>query len=160
VRASGARPSALEQSLTRRAAFFRYANHYAATHDTLDPGFAVTDADLEAFQEWLDAEEIAYSTQAERALDSIRAQVEAEGYEAAEGATAALAEALQSVKKNAFDRHASDLKQHLKREILSRYVSAGRRIEALLPADAQVSAATDLLRDTERYEQLLTAQGE
>ncbi|PSQ84997.1 MAG: S41 family peptidase, partial [Bacteroidetes bacterium QS_1_65_9] len=157
VRVSGTRPSALEQALTRRAAFFRYANHYAATHDTLDPGFAVTDADLEAFQTWLDAEEIAYSTRAERALDSIRAQVEAQGYEAAADETAALADALQSAKKNAFDRHGSALQQHLKREILSRCVSAGRRTEALLPADEQVSAATDLLRDSNRYEQILTA---
>jgi carboxyl-terminal processing protease len=160
VRVSDARPSALEQALTRQAAFFRYANHYAATRDTLDSGFAVTDADLEAFQAWLDAEEIAYSTQAERALDSIRAQVEAQGYEAAADETAALDAALQSAEKNAFDRHASALQQHLKREILSRYVNAGRRTAALLPADEQVSAATDLLGDADRYEQILTATDE
>jgi carboxyl-terminal processing protease len=160
VRVPGPRPSALEQALTRQAAFFRYANHYAATRDTLAPDFAVTDADLEAFQAWLDAEGIAYATQAERALDSIRAQVEAQGYEAAADETAALDAALQSAKKNAFDRHASALQQHLKREILSRYVSAGRRTAALLPADEQVSAATDLLRDADRYEQILTATDE
>jgi carboxyl-terminal processing protease len=160
VRVSGPRPSALEQALTRRAAFFRYANHYAATRDTLDPGFAVTDADLEAFQDWLDTEGIEYPTRAERSLDSVTTQIEAQGYEDAGDEAAALAEALQSAKTNAFNRHASDLKQHLKREILSRYVSAGRRIEALLPADTQVGAATDLLEDSDRYEDILTAEGE
>lgn len=160
VRVPGPRPSDVEQALTQRAAFFRYANHYAATHDTLEADFAVTDAELEAFQDWLTSEEIEYPTQAERALDSVRARIEAQGYEAAEDEAAALAEALQSAKANAFDRHASDLKQHLKREILSRYVDAGRRIEALLPGDEQVTAATDLLRAPERYEQILAAEDE
>lgn len=160
VRVPGPRPHPLEQALTRRAAFFRYANHYAATRDTLAPGFTVTDADLEAFQEWLDTEGIEYPTRAERSLDSVTTQIEAQGYEEAGDEAAALAEALQSAKTNAFDRHASDLKQHLKRETLSRYVSAGRRIEALLPTDTQVGAATDLLRDSDRYEQILSATDE
>jgi len=160
VRVPGPRPSDLEQALTQQAAFFRYANHYAATHDTLQTNFAVTDAELKSFRDWLTSEDIDYPTQAERSLDTVRARIEAQGYEAAEDEAAALVEALQSAKANAFDRRAPDLKQHLEREILSRYVSAGRRIEALLPADEQVAAATDLLGAPERYDQLLTAEGE
>ena len=160
VRVPAPTPSALEKALTRRAAFFRYANHYAATHDTLAADFSVTDADLTAFRNWLDQEEFPYPTWAERSLDSLQAQIEANGYEGAQDETTALARALKEAKTAAFDRHASALKQHLEREILARYVSTTRQTAALLPVDEQVTAATDLLQNSGRYDRLLTPTGE
>ncbi|MEF8817546.1 MAG: S41 family peptidase [Salinibacter sp.] len=149
-------PSALEQALTRRGAFFRYANHYAATHDTLAADFSVDESDLEAFQAWLDREGVEYPLQSERTLDSLRARVERNGYEGLRDEIAALDAAIGETKTAAFEQHAPALMRHLKREILARYVSASRRIEALIPADEQVTAATDLLQDAGRYERLLT----
>ena len=160
VRVSAPTPSALEKALTRRAAFFRYANHYAATHDTLTTDFSVTDADLTAFRDWLDKEGLQYPTRAEQSLDSLQAQIEAHGYDGAQDETDALAGALREAKAAAFDRHASDLKQHLEREILARYVNADRQVAALLPADGQVRAATDLLQNSDRYDRLLTPTDE
>ncbi|WP_251964537.1 S41 family peptidase [Salinibacter ruber] len=159
VRVASPSPSALEQALTRRGAFFRYANHYAATHDTLAADFSVDESDLGAFRAWLDREDVAYSLRAERTLDSLRAQAEAHNYEGLQDETAALDAALDEAKAAAFDRHAPALMRHLRREILARYVSASRRIEALLPADEQVTAATDLLQTPDRYERLLTPEG-
>ena len=156
VRAPTPSPSSLEQALTRRAAFFRYANHYAATHDTLAADFSVDDAALTAFRDWLDREDLQYPIQAERSLDSLRAQIETHGYEDVTDEAAALKEALQESKAAAFPRHASDLQRHLKREILARYVRADRQVAALLPGDEQVTAAMGLLRDSDRYAQLLT----
>lgn len=159
VRVSPSTPSALESALTRRAAFFRYANHYAATHDTLAAHFSVSDAELDAFRDWLGREDIPYPTEAELALDSLRAQFEAAGYEDVQDEATALDRALRNAKAAAFDRHASALKRHLEREILARYVSADRQVAALLPEDEQVAAAEDLLRDLDRYDQLLTPKG-
>ncbi len=158
VRVASPSPSALEQALTRRGAFFRYANHYAATHDTLAADFSVNESDLGAFRAWLDREDVAYSLRAERTLDSLRAQAEAHNYEGLRDETAALDAALDEAKAAAFDRHAPALMRHLRREILARYVSASRRIETLLPADEQVTAATDLLQTPDRYERLLTPE--
>jgi carboxyl-terminal processing protease len=156
VRAPAPSPSPLEQALTRRAAFFRYANHYAATHDTLAADFSVDDAALTAFRDWLDREDLQYPIQAERSLDSLRAQIETHGYEDVTDEAAALDEALQESKAAAFPRHASDLQRHLKSEILARYVRADRQVATLLPGDEQVTAAMSLLRDSDRYAQLLT----
>ena len=156
VQVAAPSPSALEQALTRRAAFFRYANHYAATHDTLATDFAVDADDLKAFRAWLDREGVEYTLQVERTLDSLRARIAANGYEGLQDETAALGEALSDTKAAAFDQQASALMRHLEREILSRYVSASRRTEALLPADPQVTAATELLQNPDRYEQILT----
>ena len=156
VRAPAPSPSPLERALTRRAAFFRYANHYAATHDTLAADFSVDNAALTAFRDWLDREDLQYPIQAERSLDSLRAQIETHGYEDVTDEAAALKEALQESKAAAFPRRASDLQRHLKREILARYVRADRQVAALLPGDEQVTAAMSLLRDSDRYAQLLT----
>jgi len=156
VRVSPPSPSPLESALTRRAAFFRYANHYAATHDTLAVNFAVTDPELEAFRAWLDQEGGQYPIKAERSLDSLRARLRKAGYDDVQEEAAALDRALQDTKKQAFRRHASALKRHLKREILSRYVSADRRLAALLPGDRQVGAAAELLGQTDRYRDLLS----
>ena len=160
VRVPAPSSSALETALTRHDAFFRYANHYAATHDTLATNFSVTDADLTAFRDWLDRDGLQYPTQAQRSLDSLRAQIEASGYKTVQDELSALKEALRKEKGAAFDRHASALKRHLKREILARYVRADRQVAALLPADGQVAAATELLDDPERYERILTPEGE
>ena len=160
VRVASPSPSALEQALTRRGVFFRYANHYAATHDTLAADFSVDESDLGAFRAWLDREEVAYPLRAERTLDSLRARIEANGYEGLRDETAALDEALGEAKAAAFERHAPALMRHLQREILARYVSARRRIEALLPADEQVTAATALLQNADRYERILTPETE
>ena len=160
VRVASPSPSPLEQALTRRGAFFRYANHYAATHDTLAADFSVDESDLGAFRTWLDREDVAYSLRAERTLDSLRAQAEAHNYEGLRDETAALDAAMDDTKAAAFNRHAPALRRHLEREILARYVSARRRIEALLPADEQVTAATDLLQNADRYERILTPETE
>jgi len=160
VQADAPSPSALEKALTRRGAFFRYANHYAATHDTLAADFSVGESDLEAFRAWLDRENVAYSLRVERTLDSLRAHVEAHNYEGLRDEAAALDAAMDDTKAAAFNRHAPALRRHLEREILARYVSARRRIEALLPADEQVTAATDLLQNADRYERILTPETE
>jgi len=160
VRVPAPTPSALEKALTRRAAFFRYANHYAATHDTLTTDFSVTDADLTAFRDWLDQEGLQYPTRAERSLDSLQARIDAHGYDGAQDEAEALMGALRQARAAAFTRHAQDLKRHLEREILARYVKADRQVAALLPGDEQVTAATDLLQNSDRYDRLLTPTDE
>ncbi|WP_103027733.1 S41 family peptidase [Salinibacter altiplanensis] len=160
VQVASSSPSALEEALARRGAFFRYANHYAATHDTLAADFSVGESDLQAFRMWLDRERVEYPLQSERTLDSLHALAEANGHEGLEDEISALSVALDDTKASAFEQHAPALMRHLEREILSRYVSARRRIEALLPADEQVTAATDLLQNADRYRRLLTPRDE
>lgn len=154
-------PSPLEAALKRRAAFFRFANHYAATHDTLEGRFSVSDADLRSFRDWLEQNQVQYPTKSERALDSLRSQLDATGYEGVHDEVEALDEALAQAKDAAFDRHASALKRHLEREILSRFLDADRQVATLLPTDSYVSEATSLLSDAERYREILSpAEGE
>ena len=153
VRVPAPAPSPLEEALARQSVFFRYANHYVATHDTLAAEFSVADVDVGAFRDWLGQKGLQYPTGAERMLDSLRAQM-MEG-DRAQAAAEALAQALRAAKDAAFERHAAALKRRLARELLARYVPARQQTAVLLPADTQATAATDLLQNTGRYNRLL-----
>jgi carboxyl-terminal processing protease len=155
VRVENPPPSALEEALKRRAAFFYYANHFAASRDTLTSSFTATDETLAGFRSWLDAEDIRYPTDAEHALRKLRGQFGDETYAAVEEEIAVLREAVRADKQEAFRTHATDLKRHLEREILARFVTDSAQTAAMLPHDRQVDAAVDLLHDPDRYGDIL-----
>jgi len=148
--------SALENALQRSAAFFYYANHYAASRDSLPPNFAVTGDVYRDFRAWLKNEDLRYPTAAEHAIDQLRQRFRNGEYDAVKEEIAILREAVRAEKRDAFREHAPALKRHLEREILSRFVSDSARTAALLPYDRQVAAAVDLLHTRDRYTALLT----
>jgi len=150
--------SALEEALTRRAAFFYYANHYAASRDTLPPNFRGTDAVLADFRTWLDEEDVRYPTDAEHAVRKLRERVGTDAYRDVKEEVAILGEAVRAEKQKAFRLHADDLKLHLEREILARFVSEAEQTEAMLPHDRQVTAAVDLLGTPDRYDAIRSSE--
>jgi carboxyl-terminal processing protease len=149
--------SAVQAALRRRAAFFYYANHYAATRDTLPPNFAVTDAVLDDFRAWIADENIQYPTAAERTLRRLRRELPNDTYAAVQGEVKALRAAVRAEKEAAFGRHGAALKDALRREIVARFADEAEVTEAMLPHDEQLTAAVDLLRDDSRYERVRTA---
>jgi carboxyl-terminal processing protease len=146
--------SALEEALDRRAAFFFYANHYAITHPTLEPAFAVTEAVLQDFQAWLQTQHFAYATPPEHAMETLLQQMKATGYEARRE-TEALQQALMRQKAADFSRHAERLKARLHTEILARYHTEQARLEAALTTDPLLVEATRLLQNPSAYQRLL-----
>ncbi|MFB6249227.1 MAG: S41 family peptidase [Salinibacter sp.] len=157
VKVATAPPSPLEEALKRRAAFFFYANHYAAEHDTLSPDFRVTDAVLSDFRSWLEAEGVRYPTDAEHAVRKLRKRFGADEYAEVEDEVAVLRKAVRAEKQEAFRTHASDLKLHLEREIRARFGSDSLQTAAMLPHDRQVSAAVELLHEPDRYGTVLSS---
>jgi carboxyl-terminal processing protease len=155
VRVASDTASALEEALKRSAAFFYYANHYAASHDTLSADFSVSSRVYEDFQAWLKEEDLQYLTDAEHAIRQLRERFGTDGYREVKDEIMVLREAVRAEKRDAFREHAPALKQHLEREILARFVSESERTAALLPTDRQVTAAVDLLNEGERYTGLL-----
>lgn len=158
VRVAADSASALEEALKRNAAFFYYANHYAASRDSLPQTFTVTDAVYEDFRSWLKEEDLRYPTDAEHAVDKLRERFGAANYEDVKEEVAVLREAVRAEKRDAFREHAPALKRHLEREILSRFVSESQRTAALLPQDRQVTAAVDLVLEPDRYSGILTPE--
>lgn len=145
----------LEAALDRRAAFFFFANHYAAQHPTLPDGFEVTDALLADFRAWLAQERFTYRTAAERAADALTADLDAAAYDGALDEARALAEAIRKEKEADFARHAAHLKARLRTEILARYYGQQAQVEASLRYDPQVLRSLALLRDADTYTRAL-----
>lgn len=150
--------SPLEEALQRKAAFFLYANHYAARRDTLDANFRVGDAVLADFRAWLQEEDVDYATDAERAVADLGERLQQRGYAAATDEVNALQSALQASKESGFDEHADDLKRRLERDILARFVGRSRQVEASLTDDAQVDSAVALVSSPDRYRAILSPE--
>ncbi|MDX1548101.1 MAG: S41 family peptidase, partial [Rhodothermales bacterium] len=160
--------SELEAALRRRAAFFFFANHYAAVHraelpapaprDTAatpedrffrpEPTVALDlDAVLREFRDWLDAEDFSYRTAAEREVDDLADALRAAGYAGTDDEVRALRAAVAKAKQADFERYAPRLKELLRAEITARYAGPTDQIRAGLEHDAPYRAALDLLRD-------------
>ena len=143
--------SDLEEALTRTAAFFLFANHYAAQHANLPSSSAVDEDMLDEFRDFLEAEEFTYSTRPERMLDELAADLREAGYETALKEVEDLREEVADEKEEDFDRHAPRLRERLRREILARYVGQSDQIRLLLDTDPQLARALDILGDNEVY---------
>jgi carboxyl-terminal processing protease len=147
--------SELEQALRRRAAFFFYANHYAAEHPSIDTTFTVTDAVLGDFERWLATQDFSYRTAAERDLEHLAEKLSAVGYASADDEMTALREAVRAEKASDFDRHADRLKEILRSEIVARYFGRTTQVQASLDHDVQVQEALALLTDADAYSDVL-----
>ena len=156
VEASLGAMSELEEALVRQAAFFLFANRYAATHTNGGADLAVTDADLRAFHDWLDGEGFTYRTDAEQALDALTDDLDDAGYDETSDEVAALRREVQEEKEADFERHAPRLKERLRREILARYLGESAQIEASFRDDLQLARATEILGDAPAYRSVLT----
>ena len=155
VEVSPGEKSDLEQALERRAAFFFYANHYAATHPSLPPGFEVDDAVVADFQRWLDGQGFTYRTDAERSVETLAGDLEKIGYDEAGGEIAALRAAILRGKDDDFTRYADAIKGRLRAEIAARYLGETGQIVASFEHDAQLRRAVALLQDAGGYAGLL-----
>jgi carboxyl-terminal processing protease len=151
-------PSELEEALQRRAAFFFYANHFAAETERIDASFTVDNTTLADFQAWLDTQDFDYRTDGERSVTQLQEEFAAIGYQSVQDEIAALRSAVEDEKQAGFQRHAADLKHHLQEEILARFVSASEQIQAELGYDPQVQEAVSLLRNDDSYASILSVR--
>ncbi len=149
--------SELEEALLRKAAFFLYANDYAASHAGAAPDLAVSDADLDAFRAWVDRQDFSYTTRAEHALDALAEDLDGAGYGETADEIEALRAEVSDEKEADFRRHAPRLKERLRREILARYLGQSQLIEASFAQDPYLTRATALLADAGAYGAVLAS---
>ena len=158
VEASLGEMSELEAALVRQAAFFLFANRYAATHEPEGDAFSVSDADLREFHDWLATQDFTYRTRAEQALDGLAENLDGAGYDETADEIEELRRELWEEKELDFERHAPRLKERLRREILARYLGESAQIEASFRDDYQFNRARELLADASAYRGVLTAE--
>lgn len=137
----------LEQALTRKAAFFRFASTYVAENPGGTASFTADARTLRSFRAWLDAESFAYETKAERELEDLAGALAEGGFDSATDELDRLRAAVERAKTEAFDAHADRMTERLRAAIVARYASPSEQAEAALPHDVQVQRAAEMLAD-------------
>jgi carboxyl-terminal processing protease len=150
--------SELEKALERRAAFFYFANQYAARNGDLPPRFQVSDRLYAEFRQWLEASDFNYRTTAEHATDALRDEVERANYRGMNAHFDRIDAAIAAEKSRDFDRHADRLKERLRVEILARFASESDQVRASFDHDQQVLESVRLIEDQGFYGSMLTAR--
>lgn len=150
--------SELENALIRDAAFFFFASHFAAEHDTVGADFEPTEETLAAFRAWLDERDFSYQTRAERSVENLKAQLAENTHVRADEEVDALITAVRASKQDDFERHKEDIRERLRSEILSRYLEQAEQVRASLEDDVQYQEAVELLRNDSQYLSMLTPE--
>lgn len=151
--------SELEESLVRRAAFFLYANDYAARNGSVSADFRVTDAEYQAFKNWLEADGFTFTTRAEYAVGEMAEALSELRYEQAAAQALNLRSTVESERERDFERHAPRIRERLRREILSRSLTGTAQVEAGFLEDIQLAEALRFLNDPASYRGILSSNG-
>jgi len=147
---------ALSQELIQRAMFFMFATHYVSQHPTGDGDFTVDDAILKEFEDYVKEKKFDFKDAAEEKLSELKDVVQKEKYGSTMIASLdTIGARLEKEKVSAFTRHADDLREELREEIVERYAGDKGRIKASLDHDVQVQAAVKLLGSKRVYVALL-----
>lgn len=146
--------------LTRDNLIFDYATDYCIKHKQVAPAhdFVLADNDYEEFKEKVKASGFNYDQQSEKLLKDLKTMAEFEGYlESAEPEFKALEQKLQHNLDRDLDHFSKDIKQLISIEIMQRfYYQKGSIIEELKD-DPDLNEAKQILTDTARYQEMLSA---
>jgi carboxyl-terminal processing protease len=148
-------------SLENKNLIFDFANKYFSEHPSIKPAkeFKLTEEEYQVFVKWLEGKEYDYTTQVEKSLEDLIAQSKKEKY------YDGIQEQIKSLKSKIYHNKESDLqkfkteiKELLEQEICSRYYLQKGMVESSFDDDVDVRAALDVLKDTNRYTQLLNSK--
>ena len=148
-------PGPLMDALSRKAMFFKYANHLAATKQ-LEPSSMVTDATVDDFRSYLSASLFDFDEGTERELEHVEQRAVASRYSGAFlTRMSELREMIRKEKQSAFDRYREEIRQAIHAEIVLRLMGEQEGIRVSLEQDEQVRAVAALLGDRSAYAKLL-----
>lgn len=137
-----------------------YANKFAAGHDSIgDPAkFVITDEIYEDFKAYLDSGAIKYDKSYEAAMKAFRDNLKSEGYltDSVMVHMDALDRALKRNLGQDLDRNRKAVEYILIDAIVPRYGFRRAAIAAAMPYNPPVQEAIAILRDPERYNQILS----
>lgn len=149
-------------SLILKNHIFNYATIYAQKHPQIaEPEkFKLSNQEYEDFISYLSDKEYDYTTESEKKLNElIAASKEEKYYSLAETEITALQKKISHNKSEDLHLFAEEIKNILSNEIISRYYYQKGRIRFNLVDDKDLKQAIDVLKDRERYNQILKGNG-
>ncbi|NTV45017.1 MAG: S41 family peptidase [Chlorobiales bacterium] len=148
--------SNLEKQLMRKSLFFKFANRFRSENPSLPKNFKVTDDLLVSFKRYLKEQKFEYEYETEQALNELSDKFSKQNYpDAARQKLKDLRASVLLEKEKDFDRQKDIILNELDQEIALRYDSE-RAKRVSFKYDAQFHEAVNVLKDSKRYQALLT----
>ena len=139
---------------------FDYATRYVSNHDTIAPAadFSLTDADYEAFKDFVEQRDFKYDKMSSKRLEELREAMTFEGYmdENAKHLIEQLEQSLQHNVRQDLDTFRKEIELSLAQEIVRRYYYQRGAIEVSLRGDTTIKGAVDLLQSPVQYKEILS----
>lgn len=151
----------ITQSLLSKNIIFDFATQYRNTHEAINvtKDFELTDKDFQDFVAFTSGKDYNYNTDTEDALQKFKDQASKENYLSDLNAEyESLLAKLKRNKNNDLEKYKAEILQVLEEEIASRYYFEKARIEASFDNDIEIKEAIALLKDTSKYNALLSAK--
>lgn len=145
-------------TLLEKQLFFKYANEYALTHETIaDPAeFTLSDEDYDAFAEYVLSFDVSYTTSTEKAFEKMLTTAkEEEYYQMAVDEFEALKKKIKPYGRQDLYNFRRDIQLVLENEIVSRYYYQQGRIKATLAKDKAIDRAKEVF-DNGSYNNILS----
>ncbi|NGP89325.1 S41 family peptidase [Fodinibius halophilus] len=153
IQISDKKPSLLQTSLMQQNMIFKFANKYAANHDSLEHKMGA-DTLFEKFQRYIEDQEFEYETPSEKYLAKIDSALQIAEDEKKH--LTALGNKIESNKTQAFYNQRDVIDQLLYQELIARYKGKKGQYSASLPYDRVVNEAVKVLMDSSRYNNILS----
>ena len=139
---------------------FDYATRYVSNHDTIAPAadFSLTDADYEAFKDFVEQRDFKYDKMSSKRLEELREAMTFEGYmdENAKQLIEQLEQSLQHNVRQDLDTFRKEIELSLAQEIVRRYYYQRGAIEVSLRGDTTIKGAVELLQSPMQYKEILS----
>jgi carboxyl-terminal processing protease len=151
--------SSILASLVTKNLIFDYATKFRATHPSIGVAkeFKLTNAEYDAFLEYLNGKDYDYTTKTEKTIEELKADAKDDkNFDAISADIDALKLKIIHNKKEDLVKYSAEIKEFLEEEIASRYYFQNGRLEASFKDDKEIKEGIALLNDTERYKKILT----
>jgi carboxyl-terminal processing protease len=151
--------SAILASLVTKNLIFDYATKFRAAHASIAAAkeFKLTNAEYDAFVEYLNGKDYDYTTKTEKTIEELKADAKDDkNFDAISADIDALKLKIIHNKKEDLVKYSAEIKEFLEEEIASRYYFQNGRLEASFKDDKEIKEGIALLNDSERYKKILT----
>ncbi len=146
--------------LIKNGYIFDFATNYFYTNESTPDAktFKVSDALFNDFLNWLNGKDYQYQSGTEKMVERLKQQAKKDKFhEFIEKELAILEKEIVAQKSKDLQIFQEEIKLVLKEEIISRYHKRQGMIESSFENDAEVVLATEILNNSKKYQELLTA---
>ncbi len=147
------------REILKRGLIFDFATNFVAHHAKIDSDFAVGDAVMDEFRQYLVSRNFNYVSAAENYTESIAALAKKNHFNSSTSETVdLLRKHLQNEKQKDFENSRPLLARTLEQEIIGRYFGNKARIVRSFKYDPAYQEAMGLLKNREKFKQVLAGK--